>query len=56
MFGLSTAKQKMTGPSADFTVARIGAIAADALSRAVARAVYEATLPPGADGKTWHTL
>jgi L-aminopeptidase/D-esterase-like protein len=56
VFGLSTAKQKLKGPLAEFTVARIGAVAADVLARAVARGVFEATLPPGADGKTWHTI
>ena len=56
VFGLSTAKQKLKGPSADFMVARIGALAADILSRAVARGVYEASLPPGMEGKTWRTL
>ncbi len=56
VFGLSTAKQKLKGPSADFMVARIGALAADVLSRAVARGVYEASLPPGMEGKTWRTL
>jgi L-aminopeptidase/D-esterase-like protein len=56
VFGLSTAKQKLKGPSADFVVARIGALAADVLSRAVARGVYEASLPPGMEGKTWRNL
>jgi len=56
VFGLSTGKQPLKGPLADFTVARIGSIAADVLSRAVARGVYEATLTPGEDGKTWHNL
>lgn len=56
VFGLSTAKQKMKGPMAEFTVTRLGAIAADVLARAVARGIFEATLPPGAQGKTWHTL
>ncbi len=56
VFGFSTARQKMKGPSADFTVARIGSIAADVLARAVARGVYEASLPPGVEGKTWHAL
>lgn len=56
VFGLSTGKQPIKGPLADFTVARIGSIAADVLSRAVARGVYEATLAPGQEGKTWHTL
>ena len=56
VFGLSTGKQKIKGPFAEFAVARIGSIAADVLSRAVARGVYEATLPAGMDGKTWHNL
>lgn len=56
VFGLSTAKRKMMGPMAEVTVLRLGAIAADVLARAVARGIYEATLPPGASGKTWHTL
>jgi L-aminopeptidase/D-esterase-like protein len=56
VFGLSTAKQKIKGPSADFAVTRIGSIAADVLARAVARSVFEASLPPGMEGKTWHTL
>ena len=56
VFGLSTAKRKMTGPMAEVTVLRLGAIAADVLARAVARGIYEAVLPPGAEGKTWHTL
>ncbi len=56
VFGLSTAKQPLKGAFPDFTVARIGSIAADVLSRAVARGIYEATLPPGAEGKTWHNI
>jgi L-aminopeptidase/D-esterase-like protein len=56
VFGLSTAKQKIKGPVAEYVVARLGSIAADVLSRAVARGIYEATLPPGAQGKTWHNL
>ncbi|HEY4274741.1 MAG TPA: P1 family peptidase [Rhizomicrobium sp.] len=56
VFGLSTARQKSKDPSADFLVARIGALAADVLSRAVARGVYEATLPAGMEGKTWAML
>ena len=56
VFGLSTAMQKIKGPSAEFVVARLGALAADVLARAVARGVYMASLPPGADGKTWRSL
>src|SRR5580698_7496107 len=56
VFGLSTGRQKIKGPVAEYVVARIGSVAADVLSRAVARGVYEATLAAGMDGKTWHTL
>ncbi|MGH6828070.1 MAG: P1 family peptidase [Rhizomicrobium sp.] len=56
VFGLSTARRKITGRSADFTVTRLGAIAADVLSRAIARGVYEASLPAGMEGKTWRML
>lgn len=42
VFVLSTARRPLAEPAA-FTVARIGALAADCLARAVARAVYEAT-------------
>lgn len=64
VFALSTARRPPPGASSalapglahEFTVARIGAAAADVLARAIARAVYEATLPPGMQGMTWHTL
>lgn len=46
VFALSTA-QRPLGQAPDFTVARIGALAADTLARAVARAVYEARAWPG---------
>jgi L-aminopeptidase/D-esterase-like protein len=46
VFALSTA-QRALGQAPDFTVARIGALAADTLARAVARAVYEARAWPG---------
>ena len=56
VFGLSTGRIKITdGPMRNFVVARIGAAAADVLARAVARGVYEAVLPPGWSGKTWHS-
>ncbi len=57
VFALSTACQQM--PSAlprQFVVARIGALAADALSRAIARAIYEATAWPGSDVQAWRNL
>ncbi|MCQ8280012.1 P1 family peptidase [Acetobacteraceae bacterium KSS8] len=53
VFALSTGRRAIDGPSRPFTVARIGSIAADVLTRAVARGVYEATLPPGMSGQTW---
>jgi len=37
-------------------VARLGALAADTLARAVARGVYEATAWPGAPIQTWRDL
>ncbi|MET3528315.1 P1 family peptidase [Phenylobacterium koreense] len=46
VFALSTAQRPM-GEAPDFTVTRIGALAADVLARAVARAVYEARAWPG---------
>jgi L-aminopeptidase/D-esterase-like protein len=42
VFVLSTARRPLAEPTA-FTLARIGALAADTLARAVARGVYEAT-------------
>ena len=55
VFGIATGKRPTPEPRA-YTVARIGALAADTLSRAIARGVYEATNPPGADTKTWKSL
>ena len=50
VFALSTARRPLAAGD-DFTVARIGALAADALARAVARGVYEAAGWPGV--RTW---
>lgn len=55
VFGISTGKRPAPEPRA-FTVARIGALAADTLTRAVARGVFEATNPPGAKTQTWKSL
>ncbi len=52
VFALSTARRPLPGPEA-FAVARIGALAADTLARAVARAVFEAGPWPGTDVRTW---
>jgi L-aminopeptidase/D-esterase-like protein len=57
VFALSTGRLTLPqSPQRPFLVARIGAAAADVLSRAVARGVFEATLPPGMAGRTWHSL
>jgi L-aminopeptidase/D-esterase-like protein len=55
VFALSTAGRPMPA-AADYTVARLGALAADCLARAVARAVFEATAWPGADVPCWRDL
>jgi len=55
VFALSTAEQPLAEPR-DRTVARIGALAADTLARAIARAVYEAS-PWSAEGPMcWRDL
>ncbi|HEX5377752.1 MAG TPA: P1 family peptidase [Phenylobacterium sp.] len=54
VFALSTAARPLDG--GDFTVARIGALAADVLARAVARAVFEAAPWPGAQVPCWRDL
>ncbi len=55
VFALSTARQPMPA-AADYTVARLGALAADCLARAVARAVFEATAWPGVQVRCWRDL
>jgi L-aminopeptidase/D-esterase-like protein len=55
VFAISTARQP-TPAMADYAVARIGALAADCLARAVARAVFEATPWPGVDTPCWRDL
>ena len=55
VFALSTARQPMP-EAADYTVARLGALAADCLARAVARAVFEATPWPGVEVPCWRDL
>ncbi len=54
VFALSTARQPLVG--GDFTIARIGALAADCLARAIARAVYEATPWAGTEVACWRSL
>lgn len=55
VFAISTARRPMP-EDADFTVARLGSLAADCLARAVARAVFEAAAWPGAEVATWRGL
>ena len=55
VFALSTGRQP-TGDAPDRMVARIGALAADCLARAVARGVYEAVAWPGCDVRDWRSL
>lgn len=52
VFALSTARQPLPTPE-PLALTRLGALAADCLSRAVARAVYEASPWPGADVRCW---
>ncbi|MFI4966417.1 MAG: P1 family peptidase [Caulobacterales bacterium] len=56
VFAISTARLPMPPAAADYAVARIGALAADCLARAVARAVFEATPWPAADVACWRGL
>jgi L-aminopeptidase/D-esterase-like protein len=55
VFAISTARRPLP-QAADYTVARIGALAADTLARAVARAVFEAVAWPGAEVTAWRDL
>jgi L-aminopeptidase/D-esterase-like protein len=55
VFAISTARRPMA-EAADETVARLGALAADTLARAVARAVFEAVSWPGTDAASWRGL
>ena len=55
VFALSTG-QKALSALADYDVARLGALAADTLARAVARGVFEATPWPDAPVSCWRDL
>ncbi len=55
VFALSTGRRPLEGP-VDYTLARLGALAADALARAVARGVFEATPWPDAYVPCWRDL
>lgn len=55
VFALSTGQRPLKAPE-DYTLARLGALAADTLARAIARGVYEATPWPGAKVRCWRDL
>jgi L-aminopeptidase/D-esterase-like protein len=55
VFALSMAARPLTEPAA-YTLARLGALAADCLARAVARGVHAAAAWPGAAVRTWADL
>ncbi len=55
VFALATAQKPLAAP-ADLTLARLGALAADCLARAVARGVYEATPWSGSEVRCWRDL
>lgn len=60
VFALSTSRQTLPfAPSSlerDIMITRIGSLAADVLTRAIARGVYLATCPPGMTAQPWSTL
>ncbi|MBL8555493.1 MAG: P1 family peptidase [Phenylobacterium sp.] len=55
VFALSTGRRPLAEPDAH-TLARLGALAADVLARAVARGVFEATPWPGSYVSCWRDL
>ena len=55
VFAISTGRRPM-GEAADYTVTRLGSLAADCLARAVARAVFEATAWSGVAVPCWRDL
>ena len=55
VFALSTGRRPLEAPT-DFTLARLGALAADTLARAIARGVHAATPWPGSDVRCWRDL
>ena len=55
VFALSTGRRAL-GEAPDQMIARLGALAADALARAVARGVFAATPWPGAEVACWRDL
>jgi L-aminopeptidase/D-esterase-like protein len=55
VFALSTGRRPLADPD-NYTLARLGALAADVLARAVARGVFEATAWPDAPVPCWRDL
>jgi L-aminopeptidase/D-esterase-like protein len=55
VFALATGRKPLADPD-NHTLARLGALAADALARAVARGVYEAAPWPGTQVPCWRDL
>lgn len=55
VFALSTGRKPL-GDQPDYTIARLGALAADTLARAVARGVHSATPWPGTEIPCWRDL
>jgi L-aminopeptidase/D-esterase-like protein len=55
VFALSTGRRPLTEP-ANLTLARLGALAADTLARAIARGVHAATAWPGSEVRCWRDL
>jgi L-aminopeptidase/D-esterase-like protein len=55
VFALSTAARPLPEPE-PYAVARLGALAADCLARAIARGVHAATVWPGSEVRCWRDL
>jgi L-aminopeptidase/D-esterase-like protein len=55
VFALATGRRPLEDPRLG-VVARLGALAADCLARAIARGVYEATAWPGTAVTCWRDL
>ena len=56
VFALATGRRPLDPDTATFDLARLGALAADVLARAVARGVFASTPWPGADVTCWADL
>jgi len=56
IFALATGTRSVASEGRALLVAHLGSVAADVLSRAVARGVYQATQPPGGNATLWSDL